>query len=80
MELVLEILTGKLFHVQIEQNATVKELKKKIAMQEALPEHRLILVLRSGPLMKEDQFSLADYGVKEGSQIYVFFTANDGTV
>ncbi|XXG54473.1 hypothetical protein AAC387_Pa03g2341 [Persea americana] len=74
MELVMEILTGKLFHVQIDQSATVKELKKKIAMQEALPEYRLILVQRSGPPIKEDQSSLADYGVKEGSHIYVFFS------
>ncbi|KAL0391990.1 UNVERIFIED_CONTAM: hypothetical protein Sradi_2421800 [Sesamum radiatum] len=45
MKLVAEILTGSLFFVEVEDNATVGDLKKKIGEQEHLPTRRLILIL-----------------------------------
>ncbi|KAL5991901.1 hypothetical protein ACLOJK_012812 [Asimina triloba] len=74
MKVLVEILTGRLFHVEIEEGATVGDLKREIAASdESLPEHRLVLVLGNGPLMKSDAQPLTDYGVTHGSHIYLFF-------
>ncbi|KAJ8620701.1 hypothetical protein MRB53_029230 [Persea americana] len=75
MKVVIEILTGRFLHVDIDESAILGDLKKEIAVQEAIPEHRVILVHSNGcHLMMDDQKSLSDYGVQEGSHIYLFFT------
>ncbi|XP_043689427.1 uncharacterized protein LOC122640332 [Telopea speciosissima] len=44
MKLMIEALTGTLFYIQVEDNATVGDLKKEIETQEKLPKDRLILL------------------------------------
>ncbi|KAL5794045.1 hypothetical protein ACOSP7_002639 [Xanthoceras sorbifolium] len=85
MKVVVEILIGTLFYIQVGDDATVADLKKEIAAQEKLPCDRLILVLDSGnddqerPILTDDQDgdSLVDCGVKDGSKIYLFFKSID---
>lgn len=45
MRLVVEILTGILFYIQLENNATVADLKREIEAQQELPQDRLIMFL-----------------------------------
>lgn len=69
---------GKLFYIQVGNNATVLDLKKKIGAQEKLPVDRLILLMYE-KLMNENESSLVDYGVEDGSHLYLFFdTLKDG--
>ena len=83
MKVVVENLTGTLFHVQIENNATVADLKREIETQQKLPYDRLILILhvdhhRSYTINDNgDGVSLVDYGVRDGSHIYIFFNPLD---
>ncbi|CAI9775466.1 unnamed protein product [Fraxinus pennsylvanica] len=79
MKLVAEIMTGKLFYIQVEDNATVADLKREIGIQENLPEDRLIPMLNDSPrcLMDENDVSLMVYGVQDGSHIYIFFDPLD---
>lgn len=74
MQLAVEILTGCPFHIEIHESATVADLKKAINQQEALDEARLILVLKEGIFLHDVDRTLADYGVGDGSHIYLFFT------
>ncbi|KAG4175073.1 hypothetical protein ERO13_A11G161900v2 [Gossypium hirsutum] len=78
MKLVVEILTGNLFYVQVEDDATIDGLKKEIEAQENLARERMILIVDSKDenqlITKEDDgASLADFGVQDGSHIYLFF-------
>ncbi|XP_009805016.2 uncharacterized protein [Nicotiana sylvestris] len=76
MQVVVEIMTGTIFHVQVGDNATVLDLKIAIQNQENLPGDRLILLLdKDGDhmMMNEDQKSLSEYGVQDGSRLYGFF-------
>nr|DAD23285.1 TPA_asm: hypothetical protein HUJ06_024748 [Nelumbo nucifera] len=79
MRLVVEVLTGTLFYVQVDDNATVGDLKREIGAQEKLPEDRLILVLHnhnhhgSSSVMVDDKLSLLEYGVRDGSHIHLCF-------
>nr|CAD1819174.1 unnamed protein product [Ananas comosus var. bracteatus] len=76
MRVGVEILTGRFFNVEVEEEATVEVLKKEIASkEETLHENRLILMLSNGRLMRDDRRTLAMYGVTEGSIIYLFFTS-----
>ncbi|KAL7000169.1 hypothetical protein U1Q18_001319 [Sarracenia purpurea var. burkii] len=83
MRVVVEILTGTLFYIQVKENATVADLKKEIGAQENLPSDRLILILGGvnlSCLMIENELSLVDYGVQDGSHVYLFFDPlNDGS-
>ncbi|XXG80798.1 hypothetical protein AAC387_Pa09g1576 [Persea americana] len=74
IKLVIEILTGRLLHIEMDKSAVLGELKKEIAAKETIPEHRIILVHSNGCLMMDDQISLSDYGCQEGSHIYLFFS------
>ena len=81
MRVVVEILTGALFYVQVSDNATVADLKREIGDKENLPHNRLILVLGSNlsRLMNENELALVDYGVRDGSHVYLFFNPlNEG--
>ncbi|KAL2471760.1 Ubiquitin-like superfamily protein [Abeliophyllum distichum] len=79
MKVVAEIMTGKLFYIQVEDNATVADLKREIGIQEDLPGDRLILMLDNNPrrLMDKNDVSLTEYGVRDGSRIYLFFDPLD---
>ncbi|KAJ0054416.1 hypothetical protein Pint_02063 [Pistacia integerrima] len=81
MKVVVEILTGTLFYIQVANDATVADLKKEIESQQKLPCDRLILLLDNDKshLMSQDQdeVSLVDCGVKDGSHIYLFFNPID---
>lgn len=75
MKVVTEVLTGGQFYVEVEEEATVRDLKNKIANQENLPIDRLILMLdaQQCDVMNQDDVYLKEYGVQEGSRIYIFF-------
>lgn len=80
----MEILTGTLFYVQLGNDATVADLKREIGAQQKLPCDcdRLIFVLLQNDesrVMSQDQdeVSLADCGVTDGSHIYLFFKPLD---
>ncbi|KAI5656030.1 hypothetical protein M9H77_24823 [Catharanthus roseus] len=79
MRVAIEILTGRLFYIDVEDDATVADLKKKIGEQEKLPLDRLILVLHGhgNSLMIENELSLLDYGVCNGSLVYLFIEPAD---
>ncbi|PIM99498.1 Ubiquitin-like protein [Handroanthus impetiginosus] len=83
MKLVAEILTGALFYVEVEENSTVGDLKKVIGNQENLPSNRLILFLnvdQRNSLLENDEVSLKEYEVQDGSHIYLFFKPLDDCV
>ncbi|XP_055821526.1 uncharacterized protein LOC129890045 [Solanum dulcamara] len=77
MNLVIEILTGTLFHIRVTEDISVADLKREISNQEKLPENRLILMLDTGDgdsiMFNDDEIPLAEYGVKDGSHFYLFF-------
>ncbi|CAL5391272.1 unnamed protein product [Camellia sinensis] len=79
MRVVVEILTGRLFYVQVGDNATVADLKREIGAQEKLPHDRLILICGTNlkHLMNQNELSLLDYGVHDGSLLYLFFAPLD---
>ncbi|VFR03656.1 unnamed protein product [Cuscuta campestris] len=79
MMVAVEILTGRWFNVRLGDGATVLDLKKEICVQDKqLPRDRLVLVMDGGGeeqcLMSDDGALLADYGVGDGSHVYLFFT------
>ncbi|WOH03220.1 hypothetical protein DCAR_0522616 [Daucus carota subsp. sativus] len=74
MKVVIEILTGKLFYIQVEEDATVADLKREIGAQENLPYDRLLLMLGIN-LMHYNEVSLVEYGVRDGSHLYLFFNS-----
>lgn len=82
MRLVVEILTGALFYVHVDNDATIGDLKREIGSQQNLPHDRLILILdtNQSPMNggdQEDEAPLSDCGVKDGSHIYLFFSPVD---
>ncbi|KAK4845865.1 hypothetical protein QYF36_009980 [Acer negundo] len=84
MKVAVEILTGPLFYIEVGNDATVGGLKKEIASQQELPCDRLILTLdlendQDRMIIKDDQDedSLVDCGIKDGSKIYLSFTPID---
>ncbi|KAK7257525.1 hypothetical protein RIF29_31559 [Crotalaria pallida] len=81
MKVVVENLTGTLFYVQVGNDATVEDLKREIEAQQKLPCDRFILVLDAdhSPLMRKDEenATLVDCGVQDGSYIYIFFNPLD---
>lgn len=80
MTMVVEILTGTLFYIEVGDTATVADLKREIEAQEELPYDRLILILYDdyeSRLLDEDDVPLADYGVRDGSHMYLFFEPVD---
>lgn len=82
MRVAIEILTGRLFYVEMKDDATVSDLKKKIGFQEQLPFDRLILLVGGNEsfIMSESELSLEDYGIKDGSHVYLFFdNVDDGS-
>lgn len=74
MKLGVEVLTGSLFYVEIDEEETVCSLKKKIASKMEIEASRILLTHRDGHLLKDDQCSLSEYDCRDGSNIYLFFT------
>ncbi|KAL4327870.1 hypothetical protein HN51_035132 [Arachis hypogaea] len=82
MKVVVENLTGTLFYIQVKNDATIHDLKREIEAQQKLPFERLILVVDADhtPLMskeEEERVSLAEYGVQDGSHVYLFLNPVD---
>ncbi|CAL9053507.1 unnamed protein product [Musa banksii] len=69
MKVGIEMLTGKFFYVEVEDEATVGGLKREIARKEELEESRLLLVDCSSNLLQDDDRALAAYGCFDGSII-----------
>ncbi|KAI4331057.1 hypothetical protein MLD38_029282 [Melastoma candidum] len=76
MKLVLEILTGVLFVVEVGEGCTVAGLKDAIAAQEELPRDRIIFVLEGDPgrtiRRGEDGVPIVELGFRHGSHVYLF--------
>ncbi|KAK4752384.1 hypothetical protein SAY87_021182 [Trapa incisa] len=87
MRLTVEIFTGPLFHVEVDDGGKVSDLKKEIAAQAELPYERLILVLdvpagddgSERRLIEEakDGAPLADVGAYDGAHMYIFLKPLD---
>ncbi|KAK9284926.1 hypothetical protein L1049_024107 [Liquidambar formosana] len=80
MRVVVEIMTGTLFYIEVADDAMVADLKKEIEAQEKLPRDRLILIVYDDDhsrLMSESELPLVDYGVRDGSHIYLVFEPLD---
>lgn len=78
MRLVVDILTGILFYIQLDNNATVADLKREIEAQQELSQDRLIMFLDNNLshliiYQDGDRTSLVDCGIQDGSRIYLFF-------
>jgi len=73
MRVVVEVIAGKLFYIDIEEEATVESLKKEIASKESLQESRLVLAHRNGEVIANDQCTLKDYQVFNGTIVNLFF-------
>uniref|UniRef100_A0A9I9DIA1 Ubiquitin-like domain-containing protein n=1 Tax=Cucumis melo TaxID=3656 RepID=A0A9I9DIA1_CUCME len=78
MKLVVQNLTGSLFFVEVEDDATVCDLRTQItAHQHDLPSHRLIFIPDHDTerliSQTDDGISLVDFGLRDGSHIYIFF-------
>ncbi|KAL2328332.1 hypothetical protein Fmac_021759 [Flemingia macrophylla] len=81
MKVVVENLTGTLFYIQVGDDATIEDLKREIEAQQKLPCDRLILVLDGDHCFlvskEEENTSLVDCGIQDGSHIYLFFNPVD---
>ena len=81
MKVVVQSLTGTLFHIQVDNDATVADLMREIEAQQKLPYDRMILIPDDDrhPLMNIDQerATLVDCGLQDGSHIYLFFNPLD---
>lgn len=77
MRVSVEILASRFFYIAMEDDATVADLKWKIVEQEKLPFDRLILLLCHSngiiTIMTGDEVYLQNYGVGDGSLVYLFF-------
>lgn len=67
MRLMVEILTGILFYIQLDNNATVADLKREIEAQQELPQDRLIMFLDN------NQSHLIIYQDGDGTSLIVGF-------
>lgn len=82
IRLVVENMTGTLFQVELENDATFGDLKRKIEAEQNLPLHRMFFVLDSDHELPRivinkdnENSSLVDFRVQDGSHIYLFFTS-----
>ncbi|XP_069153548.1 histone chaperone ASF1 isoform X2 [Solanum lycopersicum] len=85
MQVVVEIMMGTIFHIQVGDDATVLDLKIAIHNQENVPVNRILLLLDIGDdhlLMNDDQKPLSEYSVQDGSRFQLIFkpfeTEKDG--
>ncbi|KAL0438574.1 UNVERIFIED_CONTAM: hypothetical protein Slati_2340400 [Sesamum latifolium] len=82
MKLVVEIFTGPLFYVEVDEGSTVGNLKKEIGNQENLPSHRLILIHNADEclLLDKEEVCLKECGVRDGSHIYILFEPHGNNI
>ncbi|XP_010543074.1 PREDICTED: uncharacterized protein LOC104816105 [Tarenaya hassleriana] len=78
MKVTVEIVTGTYMVKEVSENATVRNLKEEIAAELNLPAKRLILLVGENESRRvvmdyEDEVSLLDLGVSDGSHMYLFF-------
>ncbi|CAN8315720.1 unnamed protein product [Cochlearia groenlandica] len=87
MKVSVEIITGTFIDTDVSENATVRNLKEKLAKEVKLSVNRLILVVRYDEeeeegedqerrrmvMEDEDEMLLRDLGVGEDSHVYLFF-------
>ncbi|TMW91783.1 hypothetical protein EJD97_013892 [Solanum chilense] len=76
MQVVVEIMMGTIFHIQVGDDATVLDLKIAIHNQENVPANRILLLLDIGDdhlLMNDDQKPLSEYSVQDGSRFQLIF-------
>ncbi|PIA31920.1 hypothetical protein AQUCO_04700052v1 [Aquilegia coerulea] len=76
MRLVVEVMTGTLFYIQVDDEATIGDLKREIVVHEKVSLDRFILV-NQDYLMDHDNGALVDYGVHDGSHVHLCFTPVD---
>jgi len=76
MKVIVEILTGRFFYIEIEEDATVEKLRREIAAVEKFEGDRLVLVLDNGKLLEDEKQVLAEHGVGDGSVVYLHFASN----
>uniref|UniRef100_A0A7N0TU88 Ubiquitin-like domain-containing protein n=1 Tax=Kalanchoe fedtschenkoi TaxID=63787 RepID=A0A7N0TU88_KALFE len=79
VRLTVEILTGSVFSVQVDPDGTVGDLKREIASKhESFSRERLIILKveegeSSSILVNEETVPLHEYGVEDGSHLFLFF-------
>ncbi|KAF9588082.1 hypothetical protein IFM89_007323 [Coptis chinensis] len=78
MKLVVEILTGTLFHIQVDDEATIGDLKREIGAHEKVSLDRFFLVHDDNQdcLMHENG-ALVEYGIEDGSHVHLCFIPLD---
>ena len=69
MKIIILTLTGKEIPIDVDQGYSVIETKEKIESVEGIPPDQQRLVFEGKQL--EDDANLTDYGICEGSKIYV---------
>ncbi|KAK6919383.1 Ubiquitin-like domain [Dillenia turbinata] len=80
MKVAVENLTGTQFYIQVDEQAKVCDIKKEVVEKENLPIDRIVLfhyMDGRNEMMAEDERPLADYGVEDGSHIYLVIKAID---
>lgn len=80
MRLGVENLAGRFFYVEVEDQADVAALKKEIGSNDdEIQESRVLLILSDSNelIMDDDRRKVKDYGVEDGSIIYLFFSIDD---
>jgi ubiquitin-large subunit ribosomal protein L40e len=69
MQIFIKSHNGKLYLLRGESSDTILNVKKKIFDKEDIPVHQQWLVCGAKPL--QDNLTLADYNIREGSTIFV---------
>ena len=70
MKISIETLWHKVYHVEVENSLTIKELKKKLMNKFGLPSsHQHLIIKDNGKWLQNEDAQLQDYGIKEKSLI-----------
>ena len=70
MEIMIETLWHRLYHVEIENSMTIFELKEKLMdMFGFPPNHQRLILKNNGKWLQNEHALLQDYGVYENSLI-----------
>lgn len=68
MQLFAMTFTGKTVTLEVEEDATVEDVKFQLSDREGIPVDAVLLKLRGGTELKDGN-TLASYGIKEGTQL-----------
>lgn len=71
ISITLKYMDGKKIALAVEPDDTVAEVKEKASEQDKVPaeKHRLVL----GGTKLDDDKTLADYGIRDGTELFVLF-------